>query len=442
MSDGRARLERMGKDLLTNLADAISNSHGLAVVKAPPGSGKTHTLLQLVAVEYQRGQRIAVGTQTNAQADDICRRIAHDYPHLPAYRFVASGSRGEGGPVPVVSSAKDLPHRCIAVGTVAKWGMINIPEPFDVLMLDEAWQMAWADFMLCGQVAPKFVLIGDPGQISPVVSIPVHRWETSPRAPHHPAPELILADPALKKFHGDLPACRRLPADAVDLIRGFYDFEFESWAKPGERYVAAPRPRDGGDLVDGAIDLLAEGSASSLNLATPDDGPPFERDLDIAHLAVRVASRLIDRSAKACDDDTGKTRPLAPEDIGITATHRVMNGAIERALPGKLRGKVKVDTAERWQGLERKVMIVIHPLSSIVHPSAFDLETGRLCVMASRHRSGMIVISRDHVPDTLSSHIPAAEQAIGRPDITGRGHEAHIQFWSAIEEADRIQRIA
>ena len=38
-----------------------------------------------------------------------------------------------------------------------------------MLFVEEAWQMAWADFMLLGQVAPRFVLIGDPGQIPPVV---------------------------------------------------------------------------------------------------------------------------------------------------------------------------------------------------------------------------------------------------------------------------------
>ncbi len=56
--------------------------------------------------------------------------------------------------------------------------------------------MAWADFMLLGQVAPRFVLIGDPGQIPPVVSVDASRWETAPRAPHRPAPELVLQSPS------------------------------------------------------------------------------------------------------------------------------------------------------------------------------------------------------------------------------------------------------
>ncbi|HXB16801.1 MAG TPA: hypothetical protein VNV44_13780, partial [Solirubrobacteraceae bacterium] len=64
-------------------------------------------------------------------------------------------------------------------------------------------------------------------------------------------------------------------------------------------------------------------------------------------------------------------RALDPKDIGLAASHRVMNTRMLDAL-GKLAEEgVRVDTPERWQGLERQVMIVVHPLSSVVRPSAF-----------------------------------------------------------------------
>src|SRR5690606_32338054 len=96
----------------------------------------------------------------------------------------------------------ELPtSRCVVVGTTAKWSLISFDkhDPFDLVVVDEAWQMDWASFMLLGQVAGRFVLIGDPGQIPPTVRIDVRRWETSPRAPHQAAPELILADPSIDK---------------------------------------------------------------------------------------------------------------------------------------------------------------------------------------------------------------------------------------------------
>ena len=68
----------------------------------------------------------------------------------------------------------------------------------------------------------------------------------------------------------------------------------------------------------------------------------------------------------------------------------------------------------------------------------FDLETGRLCVMASRHQVALIVVTRDHVGKTLSSFIPEAAQAPGQPDVVGRGHTAHSIFWNSLENQNRI----
>ena len=97
-----------------------------------------------------------------------------------------------------------------------------------------------------------------------------------------------------------------------------------------------------------------------------------------------------------------------------------------------------MDTPERWQGLECKVMILVHPLSGVLRPSAFDLETGRLCVMASRHRAGMIVLTRDHLRTTLSEFIPTASQAIGRKDVEGRGLRDNLEFWTRLSSAGRV----
>jgi hypothetical protein len=139
-------------------------------------------------------------------------------------------------------------------------------------------------------------------------------------------------------------------------------------------------------------------------------------------------------------DETIAPRILTAADIGIVSTHNQMNSAIGSCLPTALTGEhgIRVTTPERWQGLERAVMIAVHPLSGVQTPSAFDLETGRLCVMASRHQSACIFITRDHVGDTLNSHLPAADQALGRGDTIGRGHAQHTAFWQYHEKRNLI----
>jgi hypothetical protein len=99
---------------------------------------------------------------------------------------------------------------------------------------------------------------------------------------------------------------------------------------------------------------------------------------------------------------------------------------------------VAIDTPERWQGLERKVMVIVHPLSGVLQPSEFDLATGRLCVMASRHQISLIVVTRDHLMHTLETHLPVAGQPVGRPDAAGAGHAQNLSFWNSLQTQDRV----
>ena len=407
----------------------------LAVVKAPPGSGKTYLLMQAVRTASKERQRIAIATQTRSQADDICRRLMQDFNITPV-RFAAASSARVKTAYPVITDKNELPDTrpCVVVATSAKWGMISLAHPFDVLFVDEAWQLAWADFMLLGQVAGRFVLIGDPGQIPPVVTIDTGRWETSPRAPHHPAPEHVLRHAPRDLLKLDLPATRRLPADTVDYIRPFYDFPFKALAQPGERLIrVSGRSRDG---IDAALAKFESGSVVALTLPTQPEGPPLEDDAEIAELAAKVAARLLERRAEiVLGDQSGH---LEADQVGLCATHRIMNAAMELRLPARLRKYVNVDTPERWQGLERHAMVIAHPLSGVTNPSDFDLETGRLCVMASRHKAGLVIVARDHITHTLDSHLPVAEQPVGRPDVSGRGHYQNTTFWSRLVTLDRV----
>ena len=440
----RARISERTDALRTALTAHLTDGGRLCVIKAPPGSGKTHTLLEALMTLLALDARVAVATQTNAQAEDLCRRLVRDHPGTEVWRW-ASQKMVAPPDLPAGihwgNDVDDLPPESgVVVATTAKWairkGKAADLAPFDVLLVDEAWQMAWAELMLLAPVAGRFVLIGDPGQIPPVVTIPTARWETAPRPPHRAAPDVILSDPGLGALVLGLPSCRRLPCDSVDLVRPFYDFPFDAWAEPGARWLrAAAGPSQ--DPLDSVIDHLASASVAIATLPTPPEGPPLEHDAEVAALAAALAVRVLERGATACSGDDGAGEPLGATGIGIAATHRVMNQAILAALPAHLRGGhdgVRVDTPERWQGLQRPFMIVVHPLSGVVRPSTFDLETGRLCVMASRHRAAMVVVSRDHVPETLEAFIPSAEQSIGRPDLAGRGHAQHQMFWGAVSD--------
>jgi len=422
-------------ELQRTLVGALGGGCRLAVVKAPPGSGKTHTLVEVLSALVARGMRIAVAAQTNSQADDICRRWVAAHPEVAVTRFT---SRALAPGVDLPPEVWQVSERSaltlgpgVTVATTAKWSLTDVASPYDLLAIDEAWQMGWADLMQCALISGSFLMIGDPGQIPPVVTIDVRRWETSPRAPHLPAPDVVLAEPQLRAecLLGSLPACRRLPHEAVDFVRPFYDFAFHAYVRPGARAVET-------DAHWGAP--LERGLPVALTLPTPAHGPPAEVDQALAEMAARVVVDLLEEGALVRSG--GEVRPLAASDVGVTSSHRVMNAALAGAL-GPWANAVRVDTPERWQGLERPVMVAVHPLSGVSRPSAFDLETGRLCVMASRQTAGLILLTRDHVGQTLRSFVPSAGQAPGRPDVVGRGHDAHLRFWEMLEEQGCIDAL-
>lgn len=418
----------------------LAGDRAAAVVKAPPGSGKTLLLGEVVSRLVKAGKRIAVATQTNAQADDLCRRLAGNGQR--PYRFVKSGGGATSLPAPVtvISERAELPRgRSVVVATAKKWSSIQIEQSFDALLVDEAWQMPWATFIPLGRVAGRFALIGDPGQIPPTVTVDTSRWETSPFPPHRPTPEVVLAQAGGHVLCAELPASRRLPHDTVDLIQPFYDFAFGAWARPVDRGIAFGKRGRG--AVDAALDRLTTGSVMVATLPTPDFVP--EIDEELVEATVHAVSRLLARAPqiRIADQHDGPQRPIAQQHIGVSSTHRATNEALARRLQASGLGDIRVDTPERWQGLQCDVMFVVHPLSGVLSPTAFDLETGRLCVMASRHRGGVVIMSRDHVGATLEETLPVADQAVGRDDTTGRGLEQHLRLWNVLARAGRISRL-
>jgi hypothetical protein len=97
--------------------------------------------------------------------------------------------------------------------------------------------------------------------------------------------------------------------------------------------------------------------------------------------------------------------------IAIGTAHRDQAAAIRAALGavlGPAAAGITADTANRLQGQEFDVTIVLHPLSGRRDATAFHLEAGRLCVLTSRHRHACIVVARAGIAELLDAH-PSTE---------------------------------
>ena len=167
------------------------------VVASPPGAGKTRLVVHLADQLHRRaGLVVAIAAQTRTQALDVAGRAASAGAHVALL-----GSRDAPRPPGLdpravfLAGAAQLSHwRGIVVATTARW--LWVPErnfTADVCLVDEAWQLTFADLGGLGPLSAQVVLVGDPGQIAPVVTGDARRWRDWSAGPQRPAPEALLA---------------------------------------------------------------------------------------------------------------------------------------------------------------------------------------------------------------------------------------------------------
>jgi hypothetical protein len=280
-------------------------------------------------------------------------------------------------------------------------------------------------------IAPRFangtaLFVGDPGQLDPFATIDGDRWAGSAWDPTDSAVAVV------RTHNPDLPVHRlpyswRLPATAAPLIcAAFYPFTpFEAGSTLTQRSMKLPGV--GGSSTDSAdqtLDLAAETGWALYELPAKHT---VRTDAEALEVCARLAARLVRREATVFDPGYPDGRPVTAERIAIGASHRDQVAGIRAALDryGEYVRAVTVDTANRLQGREYDACIVLHPLSGRRDATAFHLETGRLCVLLSRHRHACVVVARAGIPDLLDAHPHTEPVHLGVPVKFPDGWEAH-----------------
>ncbi|MBR0863482.1 hypothetical protein JQ614_17225 [Bradyrhizobium diazoefficiens] len=409
------------------------------VLRSPPGAGKTG-VAQRVALQSctMLDQRCMIVTQTNEQAFDLTRRLARNAQSLPVHLFARRGLSlpADVASLPnlvIVHDVQSLPrHPSITIANAAKWSWIQTTEPcFDLQIVDEAFQLPDYRFQLISNLAPRHVLIGDPGQIDPFVNCEIERWRCDPAGPQVSCPAaLVKRHPSVLQL--DLPVSRRLNDDTVRLIQpAFYpDMPFRAMSRDRSvRFdVAGIMP------FDAALDAAAAGaSIVMVELPAQITG---EADGDLAQELVASLARLLRRRAWMSDD--GQVSEVTPDKIGVVCAHVSQVNAVRERL-GRAMADVFVETANRFQGIERPFMFVHHPLSGRADATAFHLDAGRLCVMLSRHRIACWVFGRQGISQQLMRFSPLGDRALGIDhDPEYRGWRAHLTLMAALAGSGRV----
>lgn len=305
------------------------------VVNSPPGAGKTELIVTTVAHLVRNSDHsIVIATPTRAQAIAITTRLLAQVPvnHItsqikdPAVPKELSSTTGKSGRVIVrtVASCAALPPQC------------------DLMVVDEAYQATYADLAQASPTAAQVLLVGDPGQIGPVITIPTGFWRSMTHPPSDRAPE-VVATLSGAIVH-NLDKSWRLGEHTVKVIAPLYEFPFASGGVQRDRLG------------------LAEIEAVELPELTEAD--------DTTTMTV-IAERV------------AHLRSLT-ESVACVVARNSQATAIKAILAGAGVTDVMVGTADKLQGGQWTAVVALDPIAGS-RASDHSLSPGRLCVMLSRH---------------------------------------------------------
>lgn len=383
MAGSATTREPLGRTTAAALFAAWSGDP-IVLVDSPPGAGKTRLITRLAAdLNHRARLRVAVAAQTRIQAEDVASRIAAlgqlvslldgtDRTRPPGLHRDVAHLKGP-------SSLRTVEGVIVATSQRWLWTRDDTYTA-DVLLVDEAYQLTYADLGALGGMAGQIVLVGDPGQIAPVVTADTSRWAGAAAGPHLPAPDALRATFGAETLTRlTLDQTWRLGPVTTSIIQpAFY---------PGLPFTSA-RPATTLNRTDGQT--LPEIAALDLT-PTGDDDP------SISHAA---ADRVRDLLTCTVTDEQG-TRTVTGADIAVITPH-VHQAALVAALLADL-PDLLIGTANAAQGAERAATVVIHPLTGQHEPTAFNTDPGRICVALSRHRAHATVFTDTHTPAVLAA---------------------------------------
>jgi len=343
----------------------------VTIVPSPPGAGKTTLLVDLVAHLYLRaGSHIVVATPTNRGGADVAGRLARKIGMGPDGnpRVNVPGERMrtflDEDSLPFIANRSGAG---IEVVTVAGLASRDIKDP-RLMILDEGWQTTFADLARAADPFEQMVMVGDPGQIGPVVTVPTRAWDGNRFAPHVPAPAAFLRRPDAVQVH--LPHTYRLGDQGVSIVAPLYSFTFDSM-----------RPMRWLDMPDGhTLDEV-----SHLNLGAADD--PFDPGMlaDVArHARSFLGARFVREGRPA--------EVLDGSDIAVVVSRNAQRAVLQAQLG---EDGIAVGTADSLQGGQWPAVIALDPLIGYRTATSFALSPGRLCVMLSRQMAHVTWIHGD-----------------------------------------------
>lgn len=237
---------------------------------------------------------------------------------------------------------------------------------YDLAIVDEAYQATSAQVEQSMAGVPQILMVGDPGQIGPVVTVDTSIWQGHKDAPHRPAP---LSPNSISNdvVRLNINTTYRLGARSADVVAPIYPFDFVS-GRP-ERHVTR---RNEQEILNEIVSVSVPHSESV-------------DDIEVLQAMVERASSYV--GGELVEGD--KVRPLRDTDIALVVS-RNSQVSILTGMARSMGHSFVIGTADRLQGGEWPVVLSLDPMFGTHGESEHNQSLGRLCVMLTRHTTHLV----------------------------------------------------
>jgi len=384
---------------------------GVLAVQGPPGSGKTHRAAAAIVALLRAGKRVGITANGHQVIVQLLRKscelaesegqpiAAHRIPGMDESRLEVA--EGEVAPFSEHNEYAEILERLksgslqLLGGTAFAWSRPELRGAVDVLIVDEAAQIALANVVALSPAAPRLILFGDPAQL-----------EQPQRGVHPPGADVsaleyllggaLTMPPELGVF---LAETRRLhPAVCEFTSRVFYEGRLHPLA--GLEAQAIVRSASAAAAGPSAAPLAGSGLRF---ISVPHRGNTQRSDEEVERIA-EVVGQLLGGDYQF-SNAAGERQPLLARHLLVVAPYNAQVAALRRRLGAQARaGQVQVGTVDKFQGREAPVVIYSLTSSSAADaPRGFEFlySLNRLNVATSRAQALVILVAS---PELLTAH--------------------------------------
>lgn len=392
---------RIISDLNENQQRAVLKAvaaHEYVLIKGMPGTGKTQTLVALIELLLELGSSVLVTAHTHSAVDNVLLKLLErniDFLRLGSTKQIHPllTCKSEEYAIASCDSPEDLEtfynsKRIVGVTCYGAYHALLRRRSFDICVVDESAQIMQPTVLRPLYSACKFVLVGDPDQLPPVIK--------SKSAAKLGANESLFVrldsddnTVNLWKQYRMNGRIMKLANDATyrgKLVSGSRQIENATLTGPNmeqvlsscEKWIKSALSRN----LDDSVIVLNTGSTYNLNVESGNGNVTFDQAYSNVW-EVAITSRLVQvlTEAGVCARNIGI---IAPYNAHINLLRKIIDKEIE------------VNTVDQYQGRDKDV-ILFSCTKSVECDTKKEFEIlddqRRLTVAITRARHKLIIIT-------------------------------------------------